>query len=100
MGGERWRSKIEKYSGNVNLNVNVPCKKCQLSALGLGLGMAHFRKSVPGQVLVSFMCCECQFWDTIINFLFLINSSSNPHRDHHSMIHANHRELRLEKLSD
>ena len=57
-------------------------------------------RDVPGQVLLLFMCYECHFWDTIMNFLFLINSSSNPHLHHHSMIYANHGEMRLEKLSD
>ena len=46
------------------------------SALGQ---LVHLRKSnsMSGHVPVLFMCCEYHFLDTIMNFLFLINSNSN-----------------------
>ena len=56
------------HASNANSRMN--------SALGQ---LVHLRKSnsMSGHVPVLFMCCEYHFLDTIMNFLFLINSNSN-----------------------
>ena len=41
---------------------------------------------MSGHVPVLFMCCEYHFLD-LLNFLFLINSNSNPHH-HGTLIHG------------